>query len=82
MVPHNTNKGATQLKLFEMEQLFIVTWTNKHGQRKNSQYPIDMVNALRLVDVLGYDRSISNVKIEKAPTTTVDAFSKLSTPNL
>jgi hypothetical protein len=67
MLPHNKNKGKTQLELFEMEQLFIVAWTNKAGIEKSSKYPIDMVNALRLVHVLGYDRTISNVTIKKAP---------------
>ena len=66
MAPHHKNKRKTQLELFEMEQLFIVTWTNKHGKDISSKYPIDMVNALRLVHVLGYDRSISNVLIKKA----------------
>jgi hypothetical protein len=67
MVPHNKNKRITQLELFEMEQLFIVAWTNKAGIEKSSKYPIDMLNALRLVHVLGYDRTISNVTIKKAP---------------
>jgi hypothetical protein len=66
IVPHNKNGRNTQLELFTMENLFIVTWTNKDGKEKNSKYPIDMTNALRLVHVLGYDRSISNVLIKKA----------------
>lgn len=66
MAPHNTNTRNAQIELFPLEQLFIVTWTNKHGKEKNSKYPIDMTNALRLVHVLGYDRSISNVLIKKA----------------
>ena len=75
MVPHNKNRRNAQLELFEMEQLFIVTWTNKDGKEKNSKYPIDMVNALRLVHVLGYDRSISNVLIKKAPVKITGAYS-------
>jgi hypothetical protein len=75
MVPHNKNRKNAQLELFEMEQLFIVAWTNKAGIEKNSKYPIDMVNALRLVHVLGYDRSISNVTIKKAPVKITDAHS-------
>jgi hypothetical protein len=66
MLPHYKNNGKTQLELFELEPLFIVSWTNKNGQPRSSKYPIDMVNALRLVHVLGYDRSISNVLIQKA----------------
>jgi hypothetical protein len=81
MVPHNKNKGQTQIELFEMEPLFIVSWTNKKGEPRSSKYPVDMVNALRLVHVLGYDRSISNVLIEKAPTSTVDAYANFQTPN-
>jgi hypothetical protein len=75
MVPHNTNGRNAQLELFEMEQLFIVAWTNKDGKEKHSKYPIDMVNALRLVHVLGYDRSISNVIIKKAPVKITGAHS-------
>jgi hypothetical protein len=78
MVPHHKNKGKTQLELFKLEPLFIVSWTNKNGQPRSSKYPIDMINALRLVHVLGYDRTISNVLIEKAPTNTADALCKLS----
>jgi hypothetical protein len=45
MVPHNKNKRITQLELFEMEQLFIVAWTNKAGIEKSSKYPIDMISS-------------------------------------
>jgi hypothetical protein len=75
MASYNKNKRTTQLELFELEELFIVTWTNKNGKEKNSNYPINMLNALRLVHVLGYDRSITNVLIKKAPVKITDAHS-------
>jgi hypothetical protein len=68
MLPHHKNKAKTQIKLFGMDGLFVVTWINKSGKQCKSTYPTDMINALRLVHVLGYDRTISNVLIKKAPT--------------
>ena len=48
-----------------MDGLFIVTWINKSGKQCKSTYQTDMINALRLVHILGYDRTISNIIIKK-----------------
>jgi len=40
MAPHHKDKGTAQLELFELEPLFIVSWTNKNGQPRSSKYPI------------------------------------------